>query len=75
MSIKPDDLKRVGEALYGYGWQTHLAAAIQVDTRTMRRWIAGDSPTPEGLRADLLRLLGQRSAEVGRALAQMARGS
>lgn len=39
-------LTRAGHRLYGWGWQTHLARAVGVTDRTMRRWVAGDAPIP-----------------------------
>lgn len=67
--MRAADLRRIGAILYGDRWQTDLARALGVADRTVRRWAAGTHPIPEGLKADLLKLLAQRSAEVGRALA------
>jgi hypothetical protein len=34
----------IGHALYGErGWQTKMAAALNVDTSTIRRWIYADA--------------------------------
>ena len=39
-------LSRVGEALYGKRWQTHLARALGVTDRQLRRWIALEAYIP-----------------------------
>ena len=39
-------LAEIGEALYGERWQTALAHELGVADRTVRRWVAGDSPVP-----------------------------
>ena len=71
--MTPADLARVGQALYGDTWQSDLARALGVNSRTVRRWLAGASPVPDSARAGMLQLLGRRSAEVGRTLAAMSR--
>lgn len=53
-------LIQVGEALYGPRFQRELAEALNVNERTMRRWVAGDFEPPESLQADLVRLLRER---------------
>ena len=32
-------LSRIGEALYGDRWQTQLARALGISSRTVRRWV------------------------------------
>jgi len=53
-----------GEALYGPRFQRELAEALGVNERTMRRWVAGDFEPPESLKADLLRLMKERRADL-----------
>lgn len=48
-----DRLVQYGEALFGPRFQRELAEALQVNERTMRRWIAGDTEPPESIRAEL----------------------
>jgi len=50
-------------ALYGAQWQSALADGLGVADRTVRRWVAGQ-PIPEGVRADLLRLVKERRGEL-----------
>lgn len=38
------ELVKIGHKLYGKrGWQTKMAAALEVDTSTIRRWMYADS--------------------------------
>jgi DNA-binding transcriptional regulator YdaS (Cro superfamily) len=39
--MTPDELRSIGESLYGERWQTKLAERIRVDPRTVRRWLSG----------------------------------
>lgn len=55
-------LVECGEALYGPRWQCELARALGVADRTVRRWVAGTHPVPDGLWLDLLRLTQERAA-------------
>jgi hypothetical protein len=54
-------LADTGRALYGDRWQSALARDLQVDDRTMRRWVAGDYDPPPGVWTDLLRLTQERA--------------
>lgn len=54
-------LSRAGEALYGPRWQSELAGELDISDRTMRRWVAGDSPVPPGVYLDLLRMTQERA--------------
>ncbi|WP_304175917.1 hypothetical protein [Phenylobacterium aquaticum] len=63
--MTPDDLAAKGRALCGARWQTALAAELGVADRTMRRWLAGDSPVPEAVEARLRAMLKRRHDELG----------
>lgn len=39
--MTPAELRSIGEKLYGPCWQTPLARALPVATRTIRYWLAG----------------------------------
>ncbi|MCE9564636.1 MAG: helix-turn-helix domain-containing protein [Planctomycetes bacterium] len=39
--MNPTELRQIGEKLYGPHWQSKLAAALPVTTRTIRYWLAG----------------------------------
>src|SRR5579883_1586871 len=41
-----DELRHIGAALYGYGWQRRLAGEWGVNERTMRRWVAEPERLP-----------------------------
>lgn len=47
--MTPTDLERRCRALYGSEWQTALARRIHVESRTVRRWKAGDRKIPAWL--------------------------
>lgn len=36
-----DELREIGERLYGPRWQLKLARALPVSTRTIRHWLKG----------------------------------
>lgn len=62
MTVTPNDLRQVGEALYGERWQTPLAADLDVSDRTVRRWLDGSRAMPAALPAELHRLVTYRIA-------------
>jgi hypothetical protein len=58
--LSPALLREVGTALYGLQWQTELARALDVNNRTVRRWVAGTwEPRPRHTGA-LYRLVCER---------------
>jgi hypothetical protein len=46
----------VGHALYGERWQSELARDLDVDPRTVRRWVAGDTTPGFDVTPHLIRL-------------------
>jgi hypothetical protein len=46
-------LKRIGEFIYGDQWQAPLARDLDVGERSMRRWVAGTDPIPNGVWREL----------------------
>ena len=44
--MTPNQLRKAGTELFGDNWQTPLAAALEVNPRTVRRYFAGDQPIP-----------------------------
>jgi hypothetical protein len=55
--MTPIELKMRATHLYGAArWQTALAQEMAVNSRTVRRWAAGDSPVPASV-ATCLRLM------------------
>jgi hypothetical protein len=58
MVLSPDDLKVVGEALFGaWGWQTRLAEQLEVDGSTVRRWVSGAVSVPGPVKVALRLML------------------
>jgi hypothetical protein len=42
--VKAAELITIGQELYGKrGWQTKMAAILEIDTSTIRRWIYANS--------------------------------
>lgn len=58
--MKKETFIKTGVALLGPLWQTSLAKALKVNDRTVRRWISGEHPVPDGVSFDLLRLIEER---------------
>jgi transcriptional regulator with XRE-family HTH domain len=59
-----ETIRRIGEALFGRQWQTDLAEALSVSSRTVRRWVSGeDNPRP-GVWQDLAALLLEREQRI-----------
>ena len=45
--MTPDELRGIGEKLYGnWGWQTRMAETLKVDSSTVRRWLSGKVVIP-----------------------------
>lgn len=63
--MTPDKMARIGRALYGERWQTSLAVDLGVADRTMRRWLARESPIPDGVDSELRKQLIDRMKEIG----------
>lgn len=72
--MTPALLSQAGEALYGPRWQSELARDLDIDDRTMRRWVAGDSSVPSGVAVDLLRLLTERASDIDDLIPKIKRG-
>ena len=56
MNMSGTELVRIARRLYGgHGWQTKLSEALQVDTSTIRRWVASDVvPGPAAMAIKLM---------------------
>ena len=63
--MAPDKMARTGRVLYGDRWQTSLATDLRITDRTMRRWLAGESPIPDSIEGELRKLLVERVKEIG----------
>jgi len=50
-----DELERLGALLFGYGWKARLADVLEINRKTVSRWIADDDVP--GWAADRLRLM------------------
>ena len=53
-----EQFRSFGMALFGYGWQSSVARALNVSSRTVRRWSSGETPVPTTAWEELQRLAG-----------------
>jgi len=63
-TLAPELLRRAGEAAYGERWQSALAAAWNLNDRTVRSWLSGRMVFPSARIADLIRLLQTRRRDI-----------
>ncbi len=63
-----DDLKALGEAVFGPSWQTPLAAALGVNDRTVRRLAAGTHDIHAQMEIDILTALRKRADAADQAI-------
>jgi hypothetical protein len=71
--MTPELLRRVGEALYGERWQNALAHELQINERTMRRWLSGAWDVPTERLAELRELVIQRRGRLDQLAQELAR--
>ena len=38
-----DEMERLGALLFGYGWKARIAEALEINRKTISRWIADDA--------------------------------
>lgn len=64
-----DELRAVGEALWGQQWQTDMARALGLsDARRVRQWLAGERRIPAGIWSDLAGHLRHRQRSIDEVL-------
>lgn len=63
--FSPDTLADIGRALYGERWQTPLSQDLNVNDRSLRRWLNGEVPIPEAVEFEARVLLERRHDEMG----------
>jgi DNA-binding transcriptional regulator YiaG len=68
-------IRRIGTALYGSGYQHELAAALQINRRTVSRWSLGQIEPRTGVWGKLIELIHQRRGELGELLRSVERHS
>jgi len=47
LAMTADELRTIGEKLYGTLWQAKLSRVLPVNTRTIRSWLSGRREIPE----------------------------
>ena len=64
--MTPDTLKAVGEALFGKLWLSGLVRHLDVSERTVRHWLAGETPIPPGVSRDVIAIIDHHVEKLGR---------
>lgn len=59
-----EQLRIIGEALYGERWQSDIARDLDVDSRRVRQWLAGERPIPAGIWVELAAKMRQRKQTI-----------
>ncbi|GGW23910.1 hypothetical protein GCM10011452_09070 [Gemmobacter lanyuensis] len=62
MTDKHDMIERIGTALWGDTWQSQMARALEIDSSTVRRWVARKTDPRPGVFVDLIRIMQERAA-------------
>jgi hypothetical protein len=62
----------IGAALFGPSWQTPLAEALDVNIRTVQRWVAGQ-PVPDGAWDDIAAIAKARKGEIEAVISELAK--
>jgi len=57
-------LRRIGPALWGDAWHGNMARALKVRRDTIDGWAGGKTAVPDGVMADLQRLVGKRRKQL-----------
>lgn len=57
-------LTKCGNALFGKTWQSQIAEALNVDSRRIRQWLAGERPVPDGVWSEIKVLAEQRKKQI-----------
>jgi hypothetical protein len=76
--MTPEELRKIGLALYGTDWQVHLAAALRVSTRSIRYWLSGKhkiNKRTEGAIAALYAKLSEQASKKHEMAGQFATGA
>ena len=58
--MTPAQLEAIGKLLYGQFWYTPMGADLDLNERTIRRWLTGESPIPAGVTTDLIGIAHKR---------------
>ncbi len=80
--MTPELLRRVGDMLYGAGWQRALARGLgplhpkkareSIDDRLVRRWASGERPIPGWVATAAIGMLDSAEAEISAVRAEIA---
>ena len=59
-----EQLEQAGQLLYGNLWQSALARALDVDNRTVRRWVSGESAIKQSIAQEIIELLKNNQSQI-----------
>lgn len=62
--MTPQTLRRAGELIHGQNHVNALAQTLNLNPRTLRRWLTGAAPIPPTLANDLASALRNRALEL-----------
>lgn len=63
MTHTTEEFRALGLAGFGHGWQSAMARALNVNTRTVRRWASGETPVPGRIWEALAKVTGAVDAQ------------
>lgn len=62
--MNSEQFRNIGEAAFGWYWQTEIAGRLGVSPRTIRRWLQYPQQLPPGVETSLRCLLHARQQEI-----------
>ncbi|HHD7473885.1 TPA: hypothetical protein ACOVJJ_004445 [Klebsiella oxytoca] len=63
-----DKLQQVGQAMYGNRWKSSLSRMMNVDRRSLRRFLSGERRIPKNLSTKLIKAMQQERARIIKAM-------
>lgn len=60
--LTAQELREIGEALYGSGWRAAMASRLGKTKRTIERYATGDRSVPASMKGELLELVADQVA-------------
>lgn len=62
--MTPEQLRAMGEMLYGRDWITPLANALDINVRNVERWSSGARPIPDSILPKFAKLCRTKSHDL-----------
>ena len=64
LGMTPTQLIDAGTTLFGVHWRVPMAAKLEVDIATLRRWVSGTTPIPGPASLAISLLLSQHKSDI-----------